>query len=275
MPFTEQAKITDGRIVPVGSGYRRKTPLRADYVLRYRRDFPIAVVEAKAKHKSVSVGLEQAKQYAQILALPFAYATNGPEIVEFDFTTGLQTVITAFPTPQELWARLVAHRDSLGPITEKLLTPMYLGGGKSPRYYQEIAINRSVEAVLSDVPRILVTMATGTGKTFVAFQICWKLWSAKWNRKGDPTRRPRILYLADRNILVDDPKDKDFLPFGSATGGEPRFKIDGGKINHAREIYFAIYQALAGDSTRPPLYKEYPPDFFDLTLLDRAFKGEL
>lgn len=271
--ISEQATITDGRIVPVGSGYRRKAPKRADYILRYRRDFPVAVVEAKADYVSASVGLGQAKEYAQMLALPFAYATNGHEIVEFDFLTGLQTTLTEFPTPNTLWARLVASRQSLTPITDQLLTPMNVGGGKTPRYYQEIAINRSVEAILNDTPRILVTMATGTGKTFVAFQICWKLWAAKWNRKGEPNRRPKILYLADRNILVDDPKDKDFLPFGSATGGDPRFKIDGGKINHAREIYFAIYQALAGDASRPALYKEYPPDFFDLIIVDECHRG--
>ena len=271
--ISEQVGITAGRIVPVGAGYRRKAPKRADYVLRFRRDFPIAVVEAKAEYKSASAGLQQAKDYAQMLALPFAYATNGREIVEFDFTTGLQSVVLAFPTPSELWARLATHRKTLGPITEKLLAPMYLGGGKTPRYYQEIAINRSVEAVLEGVPRILVTMATGTGKTFVAFQICWKLWTAKWNRKGDPSRRPKILYLADRNILVDEPKDKDFLPFASVAGGDPRFKIAGGKVNHAREIYFAIYQALAGDATRPPLYKDYPPDFFDLIIVDECHRG--
>ena len=271
--LSEQAVITDGRIVPVGSGYRRKAPKRADYVLRFRRDFPLAVVEAKAEFKSASAGLQQAKEYAQMLGLVFAYATNGVEIVEFDFTTGLQSVITAFPTPQELWTRLVASRGSLGLIAEKLLAPMYVTGDKTPRYYQGIAINRTVEAILCDTPRILVTMATGTGKTHVAFQICWKLWTAKWNRKGDPNRRPKILYLADRNILVDDPKDKEFLPFGSATGGEPRFKIEGGKINHAREIYFAIYQALAGDATRAPLYKEYPPDFFDLIIVDECHRG--
>jgi type I restriction enzyme R subunit len=271
--ISEQAIITDGRIVPVGSGYRRKAPKRADYILRHRRDFPIAVVEAKADYISASVGLGQAKDYAQMLALPFAYSTNGHEIVEFDFLMGLQTTLTEFPTPDALWARLVASRQSLAPITEQLLTPMNVGGGKTPRYYQEIAINRSVEAILSGTPRILVTMATGTGKTYVAFQICWKLWAAKWNRKGEPNRRPKILYLADRNILVDDPKDKDFLPFGSATGGDPRFKIDGGKINHAREIYFAIYQALAGDASRPALYKEYPPDFFDLIIVDECHRG--
>lgn len=271
--ISEQAIITDGRIVPVGAGYRRKAPKRADYVLRHRRDFPIAVVEAKADYLSASVGLGQAKEYAQMLALPFAYSTNGHEIVEFDFLTGLQTTLTEFPTPDALWARLVASRQSLAPITEQLLTPMNVGGGKTPRYYQEIAINRSVEAILNGTPRILITMATGTGKTFVAFQICWKLWAAKWNRKGEPNRRPKILYLADRNILVDDPKDKDFLPFGSATGGDPRFKIDGGKVNHAREIYFAIYQALAGDASRPALYKEYPPDFFDLIIVDECHRG--
>lgn len=271
--ISEQAIITAGRIVPVGSGYRRKSPKRADYILRYRRDFPLAVVEAKPDYKSASAGLEQAKQYAQMLQLPFAYSTNGVEIVEFDFLTGLQTTLAEFPSPDALWSRLVTSRRTLSTIESSLLTPMHFVRDKAPRYYQEIAINRAVESILGNTPRILLTMATGTGKTFVAFQICWKLWAAKWNRKGEPGRRPRILYLADRNILVDEPKDKDFLPFGSATGGDPRFKIDGGKINHAREIYFAIYQALAGDASRPPLFKEYPPDFFDLIIVDECHRG--
>ena len=271
--ISEQALITAGRIVPVGSGYRRKSPKRADYILRYRRDFPLAVVEAKADYKSASAGLQQAKEYAQMLQLPFAYSTNGLEIVEFDFLTGLQSVLDEFPSPKSLWSRLVTSRQALSKVEHQLLTPMHFPSSKAPRYYQEAAINSAVEAILANTPRILVTMATGTGKTFVAFQICWKLWSAKWNRKGEPHRHPKILYLADRNILVDDPKDKDFLPFGSATGGDPRFKIDGGQINHAREIYFAIYQALAGDTSRPPLFKEYSPDFFDLIIVDECHRG--
>lgn len=175
--------------------------------------------------------------------------------------------MNAFPTPVELWERLQSGQ-GLDTITaERLLTPSHHLAGKSPRYYQEIAINRVVEAVLQGQRRVLLTMATGTGKTVVAFQICWKLWSSRWNRTGEH-RRPRILYLADRNILVDDPKDKTFAPFGDA-----RWKIENGQISKGREMYFAIYQAIAKDERRPGLYREFTPDFFDLIVVDECHRG--
>jgi type I restriction enzyme R subunit len=139
--------------------------------------------------------------------------------------------------------------------------------GKSERYYQQIAINRAVEAILKGDRRLLLTMATGTGKTVVAFQICWKLWSARWNRVG-AYRKPKILYLADRNILVDDPKDKIFAAFGNA-----RYKLESGTIVKSREMYFAIYQALAENERRLGLFKEFPPDFFDLIIVDECHRG--
>jgi type I restriction enzyme R subunit len=155
---------------------------------------------------------------------------------------------------------------SLG-VAKSLLTPAHHLSGKTPRYYQEIAINRAVQAILQGKRRILLTMATGTGKTVVAFQICWKVWNARWNRTGE-YRRPRILYLADRNILVDDPKDKIFAAFGDA-----RWKIENGDANQSREMYFAIYQAIAQDERRPGLYREYPTDFFDLVIVDEPFSS--
>ena len=133
-----------------------------------------------------------------------------------------------------------------------MLEGFNLQAGKIPRYYQEVAINRVVEAIVSGKSRVLITMATGTGKTTVAFQICWKLWSSKWNRKDEPNQRPRILYLADRNILIDDPKKKDFSPFGEAS-----HKIENGEVIKSRQMYFAIYQAIAEDENRPGLYKQY------------------
>ena len=265
--FTEQKTFTDGRIVPAGKLTHRRPQKRADYLLRYARDFTIAVVEAKASYKSPGDGLQQAKDYAEILGLKFAYATNGYDIIEFDYLTGREREVDTFPTPDELWARLRNDQELTDEAASRLLSPSYHLSGKTPRYYQEIAINRTMQAILQDKPRILLTMATGTGKTLVAFQICWKLWTARWNRTGE-YRRPKILYLADRNILVDDPKDKIFTPMGDA-----RWKIENGEVNKGREMYFSIYQAIAKDEYRPGLYQEYAPDFFDLIIIDECHRG--
>lgn len=264
----EQVTFTDGRILVAGQKTRRRPGKRADFLLRFRLDLALAVVEAKPDDAPVGEGMQQSKEYAEILGVMFAYSTNGHQILEFDYTTGIERELTAFPAPEELWERL-KKKDSLNAATaEKFLEPSYHLSGKSPRYYQEIAINRTVQAILTGNRRILLTMATGTGKTVVAFQVCWKLWSSKWNRGGIPNRKPRILYLSDRNILIDDPKDKIFAPFGDA-----RWKIENGVANKSREMYFAIYQSLARDERRPGLYREYPPDFFDLIIVDECHRG--
>ena len=265
--INEQITFTDGRIVLAGNKVKRRPQKRADYLLRYTRDFLIAVVEAKADYLSAGDGLQQAKEYAEILGLKFAYATNGKEIIEFDYLSGQERLISQFPSAEELWNRLHGGQTITTETSQQLLSPYYHHSGKSPRYYQEIAINRVVQSVLQGKKRNLLTMATGTGKTVVAFQICWKLWSARWNATGEH-RRPKILFLADRNILVDDPKDKIFAPFGDA-----RWKIEGGEANKSREMYFAIYQSLAKDERRPGLYKEYKPDFFDFIIVDECHRG--
>jgi len=261
----EQRAFTDGRIIVRGEKAGRRPGKRADYLLRHTRDFPLAVVEAKAEYKKALDGLQQAKDYAKILDLKFAYATNGKDIIEFDFLTGLESFIEQFPSPDALWSRLQGAEK---PASECLLTPANLTTGKEPRYYQRIAIDRTIQAILDGKRRNLLTMATGTGKTDVAFQICWKLWSSKWNAKGDPNRKPRILYLADRNFLVNDPKDKTFAPFGLA-----RHRIEGGEVVHSRELYFATYQSIAKDDRRPGLYKEFAPDFFDFIIVDECHRG--
>ena len=267
--IAEQRTITDGRVIPVGKeGFIRKPPKRVDYLLRYTRDFPLAVVEAKASYKTATDAVQQARLYAEMLDLKFAYATNGTDIIEIDYFTGTETPVSDFARPEELW-----HRYQTGSgITklqqaDQLIAPYNMIGGKPPRYYQQIAINRTVEAILAGKPRLLLTMATGTGKTIVAFQICWKLWSSRWNRTRE-YRKPRILYLADRNILIDDPKDKTFTPFGDA-----RYKIESGEVVKSREMYFAIYQALAEDERRTGLFRDYPPDFFDLIIVDECHRG--
>jgi len=266
--FTEQQNFTDGRIIIVGDKPKRRKKKRADYLLRFTRDFKIAVVEAKPMYRKPGDGLQQAKEYAEFLGLKFAYATNGEGIVEFDYFTGKERFLSAFPTPSELWSRYCeAYKIEDEQTKERLLAPYYHSPGKVARYYQEIAINKSIEAIVQGKKRILLTMATGTGKTFVAFQICWKLWESGWNSR-DEKRRPRILYLADRNILIDDPKDKTFTPFGDA-----RWTIENGQAIKSREMYFAIYQSLAKDERRPGLFREYQPDFFDLIIVDECHRG--
>ena len=220
--INEQRTFTDGRVVFIGGKARRGKQKRADYLLRYSADFPIAVVEAKARYKQAAEGLQQAMDYAEILGLRFAYATNGDGIVEFDYTTGIERNVSGFPTPVSLWDRL---RRADGPAddrtAERLLTPTFPDRSKPLRYYQEIAVNRSVQAVLEGRRRALLTLCTGSGKTLVAFQICWKLSQARWNTRGD-SRRPKILFLADRNFLIEDPMAKDFLPFGEAEAQDCR-----------------------------------------------------
>jgi type I restriction enzyme R subunit len=264
--ITEQRSFTDGRIVVAGTKVKRKPQKRADYLLRYRRDFPIAVVEAKAVYSNPADGLQQAKEYAQILGLKFAYATNGQGIVEHDFLTGRDNDLDGFPGADDLWSRLRQSEGIDDKTAEQVLAPYYHLSGKSPRYYQEIAINRAVQAILQNKRRVLLTLATGTGKTVIAFQICYKLWNSRWNRTGEH-RKPRILYLADRNVLLDVPKDQTFAPFGDA-----RWKIEGQALK-SREMYFATYQAIAQDERRPGLYREFPQDFFDLIVVDECHRG--
>jgi type I restriction enzyme R subunit len=180
--ISEQVTFTDGRIVVMGQRAHRRVGKRADYILRFRPDMAMAVIEAKPDTALPGEGMQQAKEYAEILGLKFAYSTKGPGIVEFDYATGQERELTSFPSPDELWARLASAEKIDSGAAERLLTPAYHLSGKSPRYYQEIAINRALQAVLQGRRRILLTMATGTGKTIVAFQICWKLWSSRWNR---------------------------------------------------------------------------------------------
>jgi type I restriction enzyme R subunit len=266
--IAEQRSITDGRVVPVGKGFVRKPPKRVDYLLRYTRDFPLAVVEAKAAYKTAADAVQQARNYAEMLGLKFAYATNGQDVIEIDYFSGTEKHVSGYATPADLWQRYQSGQGLAKPeIGERLLTPFNHTAGKDERYYQQTAINRTVEAILKGDNRLLLTMATGTGKTFVAFQICWKLWASRWNPTGEH-RRPRILYLADRNILVDQPKDGLFAAFGDA-----RYKIESGEVVQSREMYFAIYQALAEDDRRLGLFKSFAPDFFDLIIVDECHRG--
>jgi type I restriction enzyme R subunit len=276
--IVEQYPVTDGRIVPRPHGakrgrtHRRERELRADYLLEYEPGFAVAVVEAKRAHKLAADGLQQAKRYAELLDLPLAFATNGRGIVEHDYDTGREQDLTDFPSPAALLARFRAWKgitedrvasDLLLPFNRDLRTPS--GAVKEPRYYQRVAIERALEAILRDQrPRVLLTMATGTGKTFVALQLIWKLWTSSW--RGD--RKPRFLYLADRNILVDQPIAREFRPvFGDAI-----WKLQG-DVKHGREVYFALYQALADTGDSLGLFRDYPSDYFDLVVVDECHRG--
>jgi type I restriction enzyme R subunit len=259
--ITEQMVLTPGRIVPIGDRHTRKEGLRPDYVLFVRQNIPIAVIEAKAEYAHPAKGLQQAMQYAEMLGVKFAYSSNGKGIAEHDFLTGMERNLDIFPSQDELWGKLKGtfkfesekdEEDALTAYWEEV-------GGKIPRYYQQAAINKTVNAVLAGQNRILLTMATGTGKTFVAFQIVWRLWKAK--------RKKRILYLADRNVLIDQAKDRTFSPMGQAL-----HKIKG-RATKSREVYFALYQALANPITGNNLYEQYPKDFFDLIIVDECHRG--
>jgi len=275
--IVEQFPITDGRIVPVGKKHRRAKPLRADYVLEYKPGVAVAVVEAKREYAIPGKGLQQAKNYARLLDLPLAYSTNGKGIVEDDRDTGLETDrLTAFPSPEAAWSRYRAWKGIVDDdVAEGLLLPFTRalrnpdGTVKEPRSYQRTAINRSVTAILHGDKRLLLTLATGTGKTFVSMQIVWKLWKSRW-RKG---RNPRILYLADRNILVDQPIEREYKPAFGPGDNTPIWKLQG-EAKAGREIYFALYQQLAdtGDDTNG-MFRDFGPDFFDLVIVDECHRG--
>jgi len=268
--------ITDGRVVVSGDKAQRQERKRYDYLLCYAGTFPMAVVEAKDESHSPGDGMEQAKKYAQMLDVLFAYSTNGHGIEEFDFTTNKHRSLDTFPTPKELWDRWHAHLTAQkeaavregkklhvvpAPTENPLLYPYYHEPeGKVPRYYQEIAIREVIQAVLGDQKRILLAMATGTGKTFVAFQVAWKLVKSGY--------LPRVLYLADRNFLRDQAHNNEFYPFGDA-----RALIEEGKAPKTRDIYFSIYQALYAGEEGSRLYQQYEPDFFDLIIIDECHRS--
>lgn len=263
----EQRTFTDGMIQVIGRKARRGKAKRYDYLLRYSQNLPLAIVEAKSRYKSAADGMQQAKEYAQILGLKFAYATNGTEILEFDFITGVESKISRFPTPTELWNRLNEVEPVDVAIQDTYLKPFFPTPGKEVRYYQRNAINLAVKAILEGRKRALLTMATGTGKTTVAFQIIYKLWNNRWNTKGEH-RRPKILFLADRSILVTDPHAKDFAVFGDA-----RCLVPEEGLPSSREIYFTTYQSIAEDANRVGAFRQLPQDFFDLIVIDECHRG--
>ena len=265
--MAEQHYFTDGQIILIGNGHKRQNGKKADYLLRYEESFPIAVVEAKAEDLAPGAGLQQAKDYAQILGLLFAYSTNGHGIEEWDFTTNTQRSLDTYPTPDDLWRRICEFKalDAARPANP-LLMPYCAKGGKLPRYYQEVAINQTIEAILRGQRRILINLATGTGKTVIAFQMAWKLFHAKWNVTGEG-RYPRILFLADRNVLRDQAYNT-FEPFENE-----RDIIAEGQAPKNRSIYFSIYQSMFSGADGRRLFQQYPRDFFDVIVIDECHRS--
>lgn len=262
----EEAYFTKGRVIVRGKMVQRGEAKKADYVLYYKPNLPIAIVEAKDNTHSVGAGMQQALDYAETLDLPFAYSSNGDAFLEHDRTaTGgavtREIPLDQFPSPDELWSRYCASRKLTAPQVAVTMQDYYDDGSrKSPRYYQLIAINRAVEAIARGNNRILLVMATGTGKTYTAFQIIWRLWKAG--------AKKRILFLVDRNILADQTKTNDFKPFGQAMT-----KITNRTVDKAFEIYLCLYQAVTGTDEDKNIYKQFSPDFFDLVVVDECHRG--
>lgn len=258
-------QITDGRMLSGGARAKKKF---ADYVLSYKNQ-KLAIIEAKKEDEEPTEGLEQVKDYAKLLNLRFVYATNGKKIYFFDMEEGRGDFVEEYPTPEELY-RMVNGGQS--DIRERVFTEPFHKTKFDPRYYQENAINSALEAITGGDQRVLLTLATGTGKTFIAFQIVWKLFNARWNNRGDE-RRPRILFLADRNVLIDQAMG-DFNALESEivrVNGEEIRKRDGDIPTNAN-IFFSIYQAMTGGGDTP-YYKDYPEDFFDLIVIDECHRG--
>lgn len=272
--FREEVKLTDGRVIVRGKlAARIKNPdakggpKRADYVLYASANVPLAVIEAKQNKYSIGHGMQQALAYAEMLDAPFAISSNGDSFLLHDRTsltqpTERELALDQFPRWDELWLLYQQWKGITKPEGLKLVEQPYHtdASGKEPRYYQRVAINRAIEAIARGQQRILLVMATGTGKTYTAFQIIWRLWKAK--------EKKRILFLADRNILVDQTMQQDFAPFG-----EVMHKITDRAVKKNYEIYLALYQAVTGKEEWKQIYRQFPADFFDLVVVDECHRG--
>ncbi len=262
----EEVTLTNGRIRVRGKLVARGEAGRADYVLYHKPKIPLAVIEAKDNNHRVGDGMQQAQRYAEMLDVPFSFSSNGDAFLFHDATNTGDKVereipLSAFPAPGDLWSKYRAWK-GLDDETTPVVVEDYFddGSGKEPRYYQLNAINKTVEAVAKGQRRILLVMATGTGKTYTAFQIIWRLWKAK--------RAKRILFLADRNILVDQTRTNDFRPFGQAMT-----KIANRSVDKSYEIYLSLYQAITGKEEAKKIFKSFSPDFFDLVVIDECHRG--
>ena len=284
----EEAYFTAGRVIVRGKTVKRGKAKKADYILYDRPNIPLAVVEAKDNKHSVGDGMQQALDYAEILDIPFAYSSNGDAFLEHDRTGTSGTVtreisLDQFPSPQELWSRYQKAK-GYTPAQEAIVTQDYYddGTGREPRHYQATAINRTVDAIARGQNRILLVMATGTGKTFTAFQIIWRLWKSG--------AKKRVLFLVDRNILANQTMIGDFKPFkgrmvkltsrnssieksDGTTVNLPTGVSQDRKVDKSYEVYLCLYQAVTGTDEKKNIYKQFSRDFFDLIVIDECHRG--
>ena len=286
-----EVSFTKGRIIVRGKLVTRGKAKRADYILYYQH-IPIALIEAKDNNHTVQDGMQQALDYAHVLNIPFVFSSNGDGFAFHDHTgqsAAVETTLAldAFPSPAELWSKYRLWK-GLAPAQEKIVLQPYHddGSGKEPRYYQRNAINVAVEAIAKGQNRVLLVMATGTGKTYTAFQIIWRLWKSDWR----PGKQKRVLFLADRNVLINQTMVNDFRPFGVtmaklSTSAKTIERADGSteelttaidskrRIDTAYEIYLGLYQAITGPEDRQKLFREFSEDFFDLIVIDECHRG--
>lgn len=284
----EEVSFTKGRIIVRGKLVSRGKGKRADYILSVRPNIPIALIEAKENTLPISAGIQQGLEYAETLGIPFVFSSNGDGFVFHDRTSQslnqeTELGLEEFPSPEDLWTRYRAWKGLSEAASDVALQDYYDdGGGKAPRYYQVNAVNAAVEAIAKGQDRVLLVMATGTGKTYTAFQIIWRLWKAG--------QKKRILFLADRNVLIDQTMVNDFRPFAGSmaklsTQSKTIERADGTltdltlaldkkrRIDTSYEIYLGLYQAITGPDESQKLYKEFSPDFFDLIVIDECHRG--
>jgi type I restriction enzyme R subunit len=266
MQVLEEVSFTAGKIIVRGKLTARGERKRADYILYYNAN-PVAIIEAKDNNHTIGAGLQQALGYAETLQIPCVFSSNGDGFIFHDRTATGENIeqelaIDSFPSPQQLWERFKKYKGIETPEEERIISQPYFedGSGRKPRYYQEIAINKTVEAIAKGKNRILLTMATGTGKTYTAFQIIYRLWKAGVKK--------RILFLADRNALIDQTRRNDFKHFR-----DKMTVVKNRKVDKSYEIYLALYQGLSGNDEEANAYKQFSPDFFDLVIIDECHRG--
>jgi type I restriction enzyme R subunit len=264
--YLEEVSFTDGKIYVKGRLTTRGVQKRADYILYYKPNIPIAIIEAKDNKHNVGSGMQQALEYAKILDIPFVFSSNGDGFLFHDKTnlSKIETEIQLddFPSPSVLWEKYKAHKGIITEKAEQIVEQDYFfdGSGRRPRYYQQNAVNRTLEAIAGGQNRILLVMATGTGKTYTAFQIAYRLWKSKTKK--------RILFLADRNSLIDQTKRGDFKHFK-----DKMTVIQKRQVDKSYEVYLAIYQGLTGSEEEKNIFKQFTPEFFDLIIIDECHRG--